>query len=767
MDLVGGFGYKDLLNEYVIDDDLNLGDVTITDSLTLEYAEPNKTLITNSSREVVTTQLVTPESSVVFADINADRVTTIDPLYLKTDNQYYIKISPSLGGTAFTEDRTLTIGLDDGDKNITLIGDVSFLNTDRIYFDQSLLTTSDPTFNSVYLKTDNQFNMQIRPVIGGTAFTADRTLTFGLDNGDRKLTLQGDVIFNNNSTIYLDQSLLTTSNVAFNGITSELGDWTTQSSKMIPIIDLGSQLGSLGNRWLKLFILDIQASGTIDCGSLNAPTGTITCASLDTGELNITTLDNSTPTLLLSNNNDGFSSTGDSIYFYTSNTSRITMGGSAFRPTLNHGFQCGATDYRWSNMHTDLLTVTDDITVGGTVDGRNISGDGETLDTLNLKINQSLLTTDNVLFNRVTLPNGSISAPSLTVDISTKCGWYSSGDYNMSFAVNNSNPFQFSTGAMRPMINNGYGIGTPSNHFAGGYFNTIIAETSIETGDLNITTASTTGATFRLSDSDTGMSGSGNGLYFYTGSTFARVVLGTTSFRPGEVTNTMTLGNTTYRWLESWVDTMHADIINDIQGTSVLPGITFDSTSTGIFGGNHHIIHSHLGLSRLVFHRNTMYPTNDHGDVNNYDLGITTRRFDKAYIWTVYRNSEVAISDSRHKNSVNNLVHGLAEVEQLRPISYKYNDPCSDVDESGNHLPCADPTKYDQVHYGFIAQEAESVFGLVDKTEGCCRYDIEDDIHGMDNTQMVPILVKAIQELSQLVKDQRIEIDLLKSLVIV
>jgi len=106
----------------------------------------------------------------------------------------------------------------------------------------------------------------------------------------------------------------------------------------------------------------------------------------------------------------------------------------------------------------------------------------------------------------------------------------------------------------------------------------------------------------------------------------------------------------------------------------------------------------------------------------------------------------------------------LNAVDQLRPVRFKYNDPCSEVDESGNPMTC---DKYDRVHYGFIAQEVEEVLGLVNSIEGPCKYDAEEDLHSMDPTQMIPILTKAIQELSQLVKDQRIEIDLLKSLVIV
>ncbi len=54
MDLLGGNGYQDLLNDFIINEDLEITDLTVSDSLTLLFAEPSQNLVTNELREVIT-----------------------------------------------------------------------------------------------------------------------------------------------------------------------------------------------------------------------------------------------------------------------------------------------------------------------------------------------------------------------------------------------------------------------------------------------------------------------------------------------------------------------------------------------------------------------------------------------------------------------------------------------------------------------------------------------------------------------------------------
>jgi hypothetical protein len=84
-----------------------------------------------------------------------------------------------------------------------------------------------------------------------------------------------------------------------------------------------------------------------------------------------------------------------------------------------------------------------------------------------------------------------------------------------------------------------------------------------------------------------------------------------------------------------------------------------------------------------------------------------------------------AVSDLRLKKNITDISFGLSSVMALRPVEYNM---ISEKDDAQKHL-------------GFIAQETETVVpSSVSK--------MTDGIFGMDKTEIVPVLVKAIQELS-------------------
>jgi hypothetical protein len=92
--------------------------------------------------------------------------------------------------------------------------------------------------------------------------------------------------------------------------------------------------------------------------------------------------------------------------------------------------------------------------------------------------------------------------------------------------------------------------------------------------------------------------------------------------------------------------------------------------------------------------------------------------------WTV-------TSDARDKTDVQPVPHGLAFVQQLNPVSYKFKKSREDDTPSGNK------------RYGFLAQEVLALEGddpvIIDnETPDHLKYQGES---------LVPILVKAIQEL--------------------
>jgi hypothetical protein len=82
-------------------------------------------------------------------------------------------------------------------------------------------------------------------------------------------------------------------------------------------------------------------------------------------------------------------------------------------------------------------------------------------------------------------------------------------------------------------------------------------------------------------------------------------------------------------------------------------------------------------------------------------------------------------SDLRLKKNIETISHGLESVLALNPVSYNFKD---ETDESQQHL-------------GFIAQEAQDI--LPSSVSA-----FADGTLGMDKQEIIPVLVKAIQELN-------------------
>lgn len=93
-----------------------------------------------------------------------------------TDASHLLNLKP---GSNITADRTLTITTGDADRTLTLSGNASL--------NQDVLTTSDPTFNTLKLN-DSDDSHQVQ-VLMGSNITAARTLTVTTGDADRTLTL--------------------------------------------------------------------------------------------------------------------------------------------------------------------------------------------------------------------------------------------------------------------------------------------------------------------------------------------------------------------------------------------------------------------------------------------------------------------------------------------------------------------------------------------------------------------------------------------------
>jgi hypothetical protein len=97
-----------------------------------------------------------------------------------------------------------------------------------------------------------------------------------------------------------------------------------------------------------------------------------------------------------------------------------------------------------------------------------------------------------------------------------------------------------------------------------------------------------------------------------------------------------------------------------------------------------------------------------------------------------------SLSDIRIKKDVADLTDGLAIVKQLKPKTFKYTENSEYYNEK---------TK-DKIKYGFVANEVEAVAPqYTDTGKGRIGGKEVDDFKTLSATKMIPMLVKAIQEL--------------------
>lgn len=125
-----------------------------------------------------------------------------------------------------------------------------------------------------------------------------------------------------------------------------------------------------------------------------------------------------------------------------------------------------------------------------------------------------------------------------------------------------------------------------------------------------------------------------------------------------------------------------------------------------------------------------IYPASD----NTYSLGTSTNRWSAVYS----ANGTIQTSDRRLKTGIQPLSYGLEDILKLKPVSYRWKK------SSGLHQDDG------QTHLGLIAQEVQQVIReVVDAPEGKQKY------YGMNYTALVPVLIKAVQQQEQQIKQLR------------
>jgi hypothetical protein len=122
-----------------------------------------------------------------------------------------------------------------------------------------------------------------------------------------------------------------------------------------------------------------------------------------------------------------------------------------------------------------------------------------------------------------------------------------------------------------------------------------------------------------------------------------------------------------------------------------------------------------------------------------FDVGTASLRWDDIYA----TNTTIQTSDIRLKEKISPTALGLDFINDLNPVSYKWKKK--------------NENKMDQTHYGIVAQEVMETltkYGInsVEDFGGITHEGGEEDYYGARYGEFVPILIKAVQELSDEVK---------------
>jgi|TARA_B100000287_G_scaffold148370_1_gene140094 hypothetical protein len=218
-----------------------------------------------------------------------------------------------------------------------------------------------------------------------------------------------------------------------------------------------------------------------------------------------------------------------------------------------------------------------------------------------------------------------------------------------------------------------------------------------------------------------------------------------------------------------------------ISGTGIR--LNFGTTSTRVAVGNHDhdsdyitgistsgsgpFISSASGstITRTSSGANTgsIYPASSYsgpfgGQYYGSDLGTSSKRYANLYVGNV-----TEYSDENSKNTIEDAVLGLDFINELRPVSYKYNETndYTGTDEDG--APTGSKAGV-RKHYGFIAQEVKQVLDDMSVSDEDFAGHVADYGAGesLRYREIFITAIKAIQELSTQISDLTARIEVLE-----
>ncbi|RDK84316.1 tail fiber domain-containing protein [Marinirhabdus gelatinilytica] len=165
-------------------------------------------------------------------------------------------------------------------------------------------------------------------------------------------------------------------------------------------------------------------------------------------------------------------------------------------------------------------------------------------------------------------------------------------------------------------------------------------------------------------------------------------------------------------------------------------------TTIGV-GSAEYLMDGGSNISRIS---GTFTPVSD----NTTDLGSPTYRWDDVYA----TNGVIQTSDIRLKTNIAQLDYGLAEILKLKPISYQWKEQ----------------KLANEVKLGFSAQDLLEVIPEVVKTHDVVFNEdekttktVENERLGVNYSDIIPVLTKAIQEQQDLIKKLEIRVENLEN----
>lgn len=134
-------------------------------------------------------------------------------------------------------------------------------------------------------------------------------------------------------------------------------------------------------------------------------------------------------------------------------------------------------------------------------------------------------------------------------------------------------------------------------------------------------------------------------------------------------------------------------------------------------------------ITRLLVNQDGVMPGGD----GALKLGSSSHRWSEVHA----TNGTIQTSDRRLKKGIEPLAYGLEEILQLYPVSYQWKSDENTQDSGGKQ------------HLGLVAQDVRKVIGeVVNEPTGEGKY------LGMSYSELIPVLVRAIQEQQKTIEKQ-------------